>query len=139
MLFLYVIRLFLQSVLGFYDNSSFVLWPSCYFDEEWHVKPGASSEVCEISTIPALNTHSCQCCWWVARRGDNLLGLYCTHETVREAEQFINYCKNEIIINERLKADRVYEVSAMIADSTVTHEEGSGTSCRRVLLEIEKE
>lgn len=79
--------------MGLYDNSSFVLWPSCYFDDEWRVEPKlCKGKTLSFTTLRVLEGESSGLkasdagCWWIARRGSNFLGLYCSHSTEEDDE-----------------------------------------------------
>ena len=84
--FIIVTRFFCNKLFGLYDNSSFMVWPRCYFDEEFVVEKGKTIEEyqtheishSENNSLPEISEGGV---WWVARRQDSFLGLLCSHQT----------------------------------------------------------
>lgn len=99
-------RLIFHSLLGLYDNTSFVVWPQCYFEDEWRVcqetsvgEPGdggddSGSREYSVHKLErkseeegegvGVGETSKAACWWIARREQSYLGLLCSHPTTEE-------------------------------------------------------
>jgi hypothetical protein len=80
-------------VLGLYNNDCFVVWPSCYFDEEYRIDTlrvdgNGKFRVIKVDTTSHHldedmdeKSHR-EGSWWVATREGSYVGLLCSHSTM---------------------------------------------------------